>query len=302
MSTHSSNSPLGRGDSRNLVAQVYRALLIRLSSQATAMGEHIKAQQIADELSISKATARKAIRRLVQDGWLVTGDNGRPTVAVRPPAPVQPEEPAPVFTNLTEQVYRTVLEEALERKHAGGDVLKAKPLAERLGVSLQTVREALDWLCRDGVLQRLPRRGWQVSKVELADVQTMFDIRRQLEPMVIRRAIHRIDDDTIDELLIETEDLIERPHATRTERLRAEVHFHEALLEAAEDQVLADVLRPLIRKMMFVVSVTHGLSRSSFPQHLRILNALEARDEEQAVQHIRRDLANPLDVNFIDWD
>ena len=69
----------------NLSSQVYAELLARLSAKEFPIGAHVKAQAIADDLSVSKATARTAIERLVREGWLSAGGNGRPIVAVRPP-------------------------------------------------------------------------------------------------------------------------------------------------------------------------------------------------------------------------
>ena len=56
-------------------------------------------------------------------------------------------------------------------------------------ISLPTVRTALDRLCADGVLQRVPRRGWRFAELSPAEIRTMFEVRRRLEPMVLVRAL-----------------------------------------------------------------------------------------------------------------
>lgn len=296
-----------RSDAR-LTGQVYGHLLGRLAGRKLALGEHVKAQAIAGELSVSQATARKAIARLVEEGWLSTGDNGRPVVAKHPSAGAGAEESHAAdgvfeFTSRTQSVGRTLLEMALNREFRPGKVIKAAPLAERLGVSLPTVREALDWLCRDGGLVRVPRRGWQIARLELREIQTMFEVRRRLEPLVLKRAWRRLHQPTLDALLAETEQIVERfDEVSRIDRLLAEHRFHQSLIDMAGDSVLTEVLNPLIRKMMLVVSLTHGLSRSSFPEHRRILLAIREKNLKLATECLKRDLANPLEVNFVDWD
>jgi DNA-binding GntR family transcriptional regulator len=285
----------------NLVEHVYSRLLAQLAGSEDALGSHLKADQVAESFAVSPATARKAIARLAREGWLAVGDNGRPTVARRPPASAVPASIG--VAGPIDAAYRTILAKALDRGFRPGEIIKARPLAAQMGISLATVRAALDRLARDGVLDRAPRQGWRVAELSLDEIVSMFEVRRRLEPMVLARAFSRIDDKLVDDLLRETEQVIrDFRDIERSERVRAEARFHQSLVEMAGDSVLAAVLHPLIRKMMMTVSVSRGLSRSSFPEHRRVLEAIQRRDLKLAVECLERDLRNPTEVGFIDWD
>ena len=146
-------------------------------------------------------------------------------------------------------------------------------------------------------------RGWQFARLKLGEIQPMFEIRRRLEPIVLKRAWRHLHQPTLDALLTETDQIVENfDHISRIERLLAEHRFHQSLIDMAGDSVLAEVLNPLIRKMMLVVSMTHGLSRSSFPEHRRILLAIGERNLKKATECLKHSLPNPLEVNFVDWD
>ena len=69
---------------RQLTDHVRGQLYDRLAYRTLPLGAHLKSQDVADELGVSQATARKAIARLVREGWLETGDNGRPVVVKHP--------------------------------------------------------------------------------------------------------------------------------------------------------------------------------------------------------------------------
>ena len=113
----------------------------------------------------------------------------------------------------------------------------------------------------------------------------------------------RIDDKLIDSLLAETDEILaDFGNVSRMRRLHAESRFHRSLAEMAGDSVLLETLNPLIRKMMMVISVTRGLSKSSWPEHKRILEAIKRRDSAAATECLTRDLADPIDVGFADWD
>lgn len=284
-----------------LTEHVYAGLMARLARRTPAVGQHLKADDVARDLAVSSATARKAIFRLVSDGWLKVGDNGRPVVNRHPPRSAVPE--AGELSGPTDRACHAVLDLALNRAFRPGEVIKAKPLAQKLAISLPTVRSALDRLSKDGVFQRVPRRGWRVAALSLPEIRTMFEVRRRLEPMVLARAFERIDAAVVESLLAETESILSNfADVARTERLRAEYRFHHSLMDMAGDSVLAEVLNPLVRKMMMTISVQKGLSRSSWPEHKRILEAIKRRDLDTATQCLKRDLADPLDAGFADWD
>jgi DNA-binding GntR family transcriptional regulator len=292
---------------RQLTEHVYHQILARLVQRRLGIGEHVKSQDVASEFGISQATARTAIAKLVHEGWLESGENGRPVVVKYPSRRKRREPIDETFQSLTEATAERILGMALNRRFSPGEVIKARPLAEELGVSLATTRAALDSLCRDGVFNRLYRRGWQMSPLELEEVRTMFSIRRMLEAIVLERLFQRIDDLTLDNaaldgLLAETQEMIVRfDETSRVERMRAEHRFHQQLIALAGDQVLAEVLHPLLSKML-LVNVAHGLSRSSFPEHQRILEAIKQRNKAEAMAALERDLADPLEAAFYDWD
>lgn len=302
-----SRKPL-KTQTRQLTDHVFRQLHEKLADRKLRIGEHVKSQTVAAELGVSQATARVAIGQLVEAGLLETGENGRPVVVKHPPRQKRRKSPEATFRSLTEETAERILELALNRRFRPGEIIKARPLAEELNVSLATSRGALDLLCSDGVLNRLIRRGWQMPMLKLEEIRTMFSVRRMLEAMVLERLFQRMEDlvlpdSSFDELFAETERMIANfDQTSRVERMQAEHRFHQQLIELAGDQVLAEVLQPLVRKMMLFVNVTHGLSRSSFPEHQRILEAIRQRDKAEANSALERDLADPIEVAFCDWD
>ena len=67
---------------------------------------------------------------------------------------------SPAFANQTEQTYEVLLERVLRGDFGPGEVLKERRLAKELGVNPVTIHRAGEWLCNDGLLVRLRRRGW----------------------------------------------------------------------------------------------------------------------------------------------
>lgn len=90
--------------------------------------------------------------------------------------------------SLKERVYRAMRDEIVATALPPGEELYEARLAARYGVSKTPVREALALLCREGLVQVLPRRGYRVAEVTARDVEECFRLRLLLEPEAARLA------------------------------------------------------------------------------------------------------------------
>ena len=73
-----------------------------------------------------------------------------------------------------------------------GERLDVSELAEKLGVSLTPVRNAVHLLASEGLVEIRPRSGTFVTVVTAEDVRETFDIRCALECLAAERAIANI--------------------------------------------------------------------------------------------------------------
>jgi DNA-binding GntR family transcriptional regulator len=89
---------------------------------------------------------------------------------------------------LTEQAYWRLEEMIATLELAAGALISEAELSTRLGIGRTPVREAMQQLAREQLLQILPRRGCIVSLCRLEDEQNVIEIRRPLELLVARAA------------------------------------------------------------------------------------------------------------------
>jgi len=87
---------------------------------------------------------------------------------------------APLTLSLPEQIAARLSERITAGTYAPGRRVMEQEVSAEFGVSRGPVREALRLLEKDGLVTILPRRGAQVTRLSIAEVREIFDIRAAL--------------------------------------------------------------------------------------------------------------------------
>lgn len=289
----------------SLAEKVYQHLKSKLARREFRVGDRINARQFATELNVSRTTVNKAIERLVADGLVATDQSRHPVIASLP-AKLKVFETAQFeFSNQTDSAYELLLERVLKGAFPPGEIIKERRLAMEIGVNPATVRRAAEWLRRDGLLERLPRRGWRVNLLNPRDLKDAYQIRLLLEPIAVAGAVQRITNEEIDALVEQTDRLIALgEQATVYDRREADHQFHKVICEASGNRVLCETLVPLIRQVLLITTVgfRYGRAMRSFEEHHEILDALHRRKEAEAVKQTKAHLRNAMKFNAEMWE
>jgi DNA-binding GntR family transcriptional regulator len=290
---------------QSLAERVYQHLKAKLAGRELGVGDRINARQFALELDVSRSTVNKAIERLIADGLVTTARDRHPVVSTLPAKLKVFDMPPFEFSNQTDSTYELLLERVLRGDFPTGEIIKERRVALEIGVNLATLRRAAEWLRRDGLLERLPRRGWRVNLLSPRDLKNAFQIRLLLEPLAIREAIHRISGEELDALKAQTNYLIELgEQATVYDRREADHHFHKAICAASGNRALCSIIDPLIRQVLLITTVgfRYGRAMRSFEEHRKILESLHKRDEAEAIKHLKAHLRNSMRFNAEVWE
>jgi DNA-binding GntR family transcriptional regulator len=97
----------------------------------------------------------------------------------------------PDDATMTDKAYALIEELIVTLELAPGAVLSEVVLANRLATGRTPVREALQRLSRDGLVNILPRRGVLVSEMDLSAQLRLLEVRRELERLMARGAAKR---------------------------------------------------------------------------------------------------------------
>ncbi len=144
-------------------------------------------------------------------------------------------------------VYSALRQAVLTSILLPGQKLNVSELATQLGVSLTPVRNAIQLLAAEGLIEVHPRSGTFVATVNANDVRETFEIRRALECLAVELATVHITGKELDQLraLLAA---MKKPVRTEEELLQHQqdnARFHMTILESARNARLLDAYQRL---------------------------------------------------------
>ncbi len=188
----------------------------------------------------------------------------------------------------------------LEGEIGPGERLKEKEIALQLGISSTPVREALQSLVAEGLIEIIPNRGAAVRTYDEATLEELYRLRALLEGYAAREAASRI----TEEQILELEQSNERFATLRAgEDVRSLVQenfvFHSLVLDAAGGERLAELVQkvlhvPLVYRVYIWYSPEQKLVSEHY--HRQLVHVLRERDAPRAEAVMREHVLEARDV------
>src|SRR5215470_2270305 len=184
-------------------------------------------------------------------------------------------------TSHVDRVYDQLKRSIVEGHYRSGEALTEGILARTQRASRTPVREALSRLHQEGLVDRLPGRGWFVSTVTVQLIRDTFEVRRWLEGATAAGAAERASDAALHELRA----LGEFRYADAGYRAAEQVNreFHLAIARASNNQVAIDLVQQCLTQFDRFLSLGTDLTSSPYAEnataeHVKIVTAIERRD------------------------
>src|SRR6202048_4969802 len=170
--------------------------------------------------------------------------------------------------------------------------LDEKELAEARGVSRTPVREAMTLLEQEGFLRTVPRRGVYIQRKTKREIVEMICMWAALESMAARLATLRASDEDIAGLRRIFDVFGEATPADHIEEYsEANIAFHQSVVALSKSSILVETISNIFMHVRAIRRMTIARSdraSRSISDHMRIIEALEARDTERAEQLVRQ--------------
>lgn len=215
-----------------------------------------------------------------------------------------------------EQIKNLVRSGQLRR---GDKLPNQNDLAVQLGVSRPSLREAMNYLKRLGIIEQSPGVGTILLSeqtdlwIEVPDAPALADVRAMRELTEARRLIEtqivELATDTITGAEIKALDACIKRMRRLIDKadiqgyLREDVFFHYQLANATRNRYIIHMfvtIRSLMEQFIKIAfTSSHELIENSYEHHRVIMEALQAHDKKRAVSEMRRhitDITEYLDL------
>jgi len=188
----------------------------------------------------------------------------------------------------SDDVYERLREAILTGRARPNERLIEAELADRLQVSRTPIRESLQRLAAEGLVVSR-RRGWVVLEHTSVEIREIYEARAALEGYCARLAAQRATDAQLKEIAS-----LHHPKrnlkSSRQHLVEINDGFHDAILAAAQNERLADMIRRN-RTYYFTFRIAQLYSDeeadASIAGHQAIARALLQRDANRAEREMR---------------
>jgi DNA-binding GntR family transcriptional regulator len=198
------------------------------------------------------------------------------------------------YTSKKDLVLDWLREAIVTGELQAGQHLPQEELAERLGVSITPVREALSELRAAGLLTQSTHGGARVADTDARVAADLHLLRSTLEPLAVRRAgAHLTETDLLllRQLHERFADCVKRGDSRDVRKLNYQ--FHMSVYRAAGSPLLLDFIAQLWARVPFdILSALPDRATTSLREHDAILHALEQRDVDAAERLTREHIGH----------
>ena len=173
----------------------------------------------------------------------------------------------------------------------GNKVMQEK-MAMELGISKIPLIQALAVLEKEGILKKIPQRGFFLREVSKDEILKIFDVRHIFEEIGIKKLIENLSEENIQKLnnyLNNFKKYFENNN--KNNYILEDVSFHHFLIESSNNEMIVKFVDGF---NVFILTFIKGILNleESYNDHIKIIHAILENDCEKSVialaEHLNR--------------
>ena len=195
--------------------------------------------------------------------------------------------------SMTERVLQELRNDIINWNYEENDMITEAEVSQKFGVSKTPSREALNYLCMEGFLEKIPNKGYLVKGISVTELQSLFQFRGILEKASAEMAIQYATDEELKFLKDYTEEQIAKIEgSTYQEYSEMNMQFHMSVAYLSRNPYLMSSLESILNKLrrVLVKDWKSSEAKSLMEEHLELVSALCTRDVDRAKQYVEKEL------------
>lgn len=205
---------------------------------------------------------------------------------------------------LREKAYESFTRHLLARDVRPGQFISQRQLVELTALTLGAIRELIPRLETEGLIKTVPQRGLQIAHIDLSLIREAFQFRIVLEKEAVASFTRNAADHQVQHLLAQHREIVKRIESSGASP-ELEQHaqatdwgMHNAFIDAMGNSIISNAYRVNAIKMRLINQERIRIEGRVAPvmkEHLAVLEAIESRSVEDAVQRLVAHIGNARD-------
>lgn len=284
MTAFSNLASLKDGIRMSIAVYIKQDLIASIRSGAIN-ADRLTLDALSKRYQVSTRPVRTVVQELIDEKYLEKGQNGRLAIASKGVAGdvSPPEKPIDWSEVIANDVIRLSLEGA-------PTLLREETTAEKYGISRFTIRQIFQRLAGHGILNHLPRRGWQIRPFRQEDLDDYIYVRAKHELMALDLAWPRLVDEELQAIL--EGNIV--PDSPKKQPI-CDNSLHAYLIEKSRNPFIADFFDrhgKYYNALFNWESLDRKAKIQAIQHHREILEALLRRDRSAAEAALENHIRN----------
>ncbi len=200
------------------------------------------------------------------------------------------------FASLKDRIYWQLKQMILQGIYAPGQKIVEEEVAKKLDVSRTPVREAVNRLTAERLLESTPQRGSYCRRMSRREISDLLDVRLNLESLAVAEFIRHADTERINHL----EEINRQLEAALADKdyekcNRLDFQFHHELAKGSGNDFLIELLErtgefvQLIR-LVETELLAYEKNHAAMKDHDELISFLKLRHTDESIRCIRKNI------------
>jgi len=202
--------------------------------------------------------------------------------------------------NMTATAYDRIKQAIMLGKLKPGYRFSANQLVTQFGMSRTPIREAIQLLAHENLVELQKGAGFFVKSVTLRELHEITEVRIALECMALRTSLHEISKAELDSLISRWKEVrqeyLDGTQTTIGKILSIDKETHHLFTHRTKNAYLINLLENISLRVHRIQSLSLDIRNAVkvAEQHIEILEFMQKKDVQKALESLERNIQSSL--------
>ncbi|MBR2282562.1 MAG: GntR family transcriptional regulator [Spirochaetales bacterium] len=195
--------------------------------------------------------------------------------------------------NLKAVAYNSLKSRILSNEIPQGSYLEEKALCESMNMSRTPIREAINQLIQEDLVNSIQNKGIFVTEISLVKAREIFEMRHIIEPLVLKSGFDSLDRDRLKAFMSESALQLEQNNFPELHKIDYE--FHSYISSCCRNSIMkkvADSLADQFQRIRTLPFYSEERTRNGVQEHFKLIELILQNKKEEAVAFLDKHISN----------